>query len=155
MNITGGGNPIPSQRGEGVSGLSSPKQSSKPPQIEIGNTMNQWSFIFFTMSSPPSQIRCPPLKDFLEMVLWYSSLITKLKPDESNTLRFERRTKLLRLMSRCISKSLITHETCFFRSSKLQLQNINRFLKKDSGKMLDRLSNKIRIWKSLKRAQVF
>ena len=64
--------PVPSPRGS-FGGLSPPKQSSKPLQIEIWNTIHQWNFCQFLMSSlPPLHKRkVPPIDDFLSSpLLW-------------------------------------------------------------------------------------
>jgi len=44
--------PAPRQ-GEALVGLAPPKQSTKPPQIEIWNTINQWSIHQFFNIKPP------------------------------------------------------------------------------------------------------
>jgi len=52
-------NSVPSPRG-GFGWLSPPEQSSKPPQIEIWNTINQWNFCQIWMSSPSYANVKPP-----------------------------------------------------------------------------------------------
>ena len=46
-------------------GLSPPKQSSKPPQIETWNAINQWSFCqFLECQVPPYKCKAPLLQTF-------------------------------------------------------------------------------------------
>ena len=54
--------------------VSPTKQSSKPTQIEIWNTINQWSFIKFSNVKPPCTDVTPPLKSFWRWFLLSDSL---------------------------------------------------------------------------------
>ena len=54
----------------GILGLSPPKQSSNPPQIETRNTINQLRFCsFLECQAPPAQTQSPPIENFLATAL--------------------------------------------------------------------------------------
>ena len=59
--------PVLSPR-EGFNGPSSRKQSSKPPQIEIWNTINEWNYHFQNVKPTCTNVKLP-IKDFLMTVL--------------------------------------------------------------------------------------
>ena len=50
-----------------------PQTRLQAPQIETGNTMNQWGFCQFLVSTPP-QKRKSPIENFLATVLTTTNL---------------------------------------------------------------------------------